>query len=366
LTDRIVWWNPRIAGPEYALVKEVLDSHYINEGDVTTQFERRIAELLGVRHAVATTSGTAALFLSIAGLGIGHGDEVIVPDATFIATANAVKLAGATPVLVDIEPATLNISPQAIEQAITPRTKAIIPVHVSGRAADMRRIMAIARGRNLYVIEDAAEALMSAVDGRYLGTFGQAGCFSFSPNKTITTGQGGMVVTNDDALHLRLRQLKDQGRPVRGTGGDDVHPSIGYNFKLTNLQAAIGLGQLEVMNTRLERQRRIHEIYLEMLSGVSGITLPGFRLKGGETPLWTDAVIDRRNELDTYLQKKGISCRRFWFPIHTQPPYREPDERFPNSTRLLPRAIWLPSAYTMTDDDVRRVCREIRAFFGAS
>jgi perosamine synthetase len=347
---------------EYTLVREVLDSNYLNDGDVTTRFEQEVAQLVGAKHAVAVTSGTIALFLALAGVGVGPGDEVIVPDVTFIATANAVMLTGARPVLVDIDPATLNMDPAAMATAITSRTKAVMPVHVSGRSANMPAILEIAQAHGLFVIEDAAEAFMSAVDGKYLGTFGHAGCLSFSPNKTITTGQGGMILTDDDALHLRLRELKDHGRPVRGTGGDDIHHSVGFNFKLTNLQAAVGLGQLSALHHRLERQKQIYRLYAENLSGLQGISLPGFRLEVGESPLWTDALVERRDELDRYLQARGAHCRRFWFPIHTQAPYRLPDDQFPNSTRVIPHALWLPSAFTLSDDDVATVCEYIREF----
>lgn len=351
-----------MTGQEYALVKGVLDNNYLNEGDITARFEQEVAKLVGVKHALAVTSGTSALFLSLAGLGIGPGDEVIVPDVTFIATANAARLTGARPVLVDIDPATLTLDPEAMASAITPRTKAVMPVHVSGRTANMPRILEIARAHDLVVIEDAAEAFMSAMDSKYLGTLGHAGCLSFSPNKTITTGQGGMILTNDDALCLRLRELKDHGRPVRGTGGDDIHHSVGYNFKLTNLQAAVGLGQLSSLSWRLERQKKIYRLYAESLSGLQGISLPGFRLERGETPLWTDAVVERRDEIDRRLQAKGIHCRRFWLPIHTQAPYRLPDDHFPNSTKIVPHALWLPSAFTLTDEDVLTVSESIREF----
>jgi len=246
----IPWWHPVIGDEERAAVLRVLDTNYLNEGDVTTTFEQQAAALFGARHAVATTSGTSAIFLALAALGIGHGDEVIVPDVTFIATANAVVLTGATPILVDVDPATLNINPAAIEPMLTPRTRAIVPVHVSGRAAAMDDILSLAGQHGVAVVEDAAEALLSHHQGRCLGTFGIAGCFSFSPNKTITTGQGGLVVTDDDALMVRLRELKDHGRPVRGTGGNDVHATLGFNFKLTNLQAAVGVAQLPKLATR--------------------------------------------------------------------------------------------------------------------
>jgi len=362
MSKTIPWWSPKITGQEYQLIKEVLDSNFLNDGAITTKFEQEIAQRVGVKHAVAVTSGTAAIFLALTGVGIGPGDEVIVPDVTFIATANAVTLTGAKPVLVDIDPLNLNISPDLVRAAITPHTKAVVPVHVSGRAADMTSIMEILREYGLMIIEDAAEAFMSATNGKYMGTWGVAGCLSFSPNKTISTGQGGMVLTSDDALHIRLRELKDQGRPVRGTGGDDIHRSIGYNFKLTNLQAAVGLAQLTALEARLERQKHIYSIYTEELGGLPGTRLPGFNLEGGEIPQWTDAIIERRNDLDRYLLGKGIHCRRFWHPVHTQLPYFQPDAAFPNSTRLMPKAIWLPSAFTLTDEDVHLVCQHIRKF----
>jgi perosamine synthetase len=359
----IPWWAPQMTGNEYPLIKDVLDSNYVNEGDITACFEQDVAKLVGARHAIAVTSGTIAMFLSLAALAVGPGDEVIVPDVTFIATANAVRLAGANPVLVDIDPSTLNIEPKEITKAITPRTKAVIPVHVSGRAANMPAILKIARSHNLFVVEDAAEAFMSSLNGKYLGTFGHLGCLSFSPNKTITSGQGGMILTDDDALHKRLRELKDQGRPVRGTGGDDIHYSVGYNFKLTNLQAAVALGQLTALHQRIQRQKQIYALYSENLKGLEEIRLPGFHLDGGELPQWTDAIVDRRDELDRYLREQDISCRRFWFPVHTQKPYLLPDDNFPNSTRLIPKALWLPSAFTLSDLDVLTVCSQIKDFF---
>ena len=358
----IPFWALHIGPNEYANLREVLESNYVNDGDVTTRFEREIAMLVGAKHAVAVTSGTSALFLSLAALGVGHGDEVIVPDLTFIATANAVTLTGATPVLVDIDPVTLNISPEAFKKAITERTRAVMPVHVSGRSADLPAIGAIAKDHGLAVVEDAAEALASFHDGRALGTIGIAGCLSFSPNKMITTGQGGMVLTDDDALHERLRELKDQGRSVRGTGGDDVHASVGYNFKLTNLHSAVGLGQLEHLTERLARQKQTYTQYALGLAGVTGIRLPEFDIDGGESPLWFDAIVERRDELDRFLRDRRIYCRPFWFPLHTQPPYRRSDGGFPGSVWAAPRALWLPSAFTMSDGDVDAVISSIREF----
>jgi perosamine synthetase len=359
----IPWWEPRIGPGEAALVADVLASHYVNEGEMTARFERALADLLGVQHVIAVTSGTVALALALRGLEIGPGDEVIVPDVTFIATANAVRLAGATPVLADVDPRTLTLDPEAMTRVLSSRTRAVIPVHVSGRAAAMTDILEIAWARGLAVVEDAAEALGSRHHGRALGTLGDAGCFSFSPNKTITTGQGGAVATDDNALAARLRALKDQGRPVRGTGGDDLHPTLGFNFKLTNLQAAVGLGQLAMLEDRLARQQRTYRLYAEGLRDLPALRLPGFA--AGECPQWVDALVEGRDALDRHLADQRMHCRRFWLPLHTQAPYRAPDEHFPHSTRLMPQALWLPSAFTLADDDVAAVCAAIRAFFRA-
>jgi perosamine synthetase len=362
MNTKIDWWTPRICGNERELVEEVLKSNYINDGKVTRSFEQKVAALLGVKYAVAVPSGTAAITAALRAVGVRAGDEVLVPDITFIATANAASILGARPVLVDVDERTLNMDPESMSRAITPRTRAIVPVHVSGRGAAIEDILSIAGAKGIPVVEDAAEAFCSRYQGRSLGTFGIAGCFSFSPNKTITTGQGGLVVTNDADLYQALRELKDQGRPVPGTGGDDVHHSAGYNFKLTNLQAAVGLAQLNCLEERLERMRSIYRIYARRLRNLPGLRLPGFDVDTGECPQWTDAVIEQRDELDVYLLSQGIQCRRFWFPLHTQAPYRLPDEDFPVSTRVASKAIWLPSAFTMTDAEAAFVCEQIIGF----
>ncbi|MGB8216488.1 MAG: DegT/DnrJ/EryC1/StrS family aminotransferase [Candidatus Methanoperedens sp.] len=363
MTDiKIKWWQPQLGGEEQKFLKKVFDSNYPNEGELATLFEQKICGLLGCKHAVAVTSGTAAIFLSLKALGIRQGDEVIVPDITFIATANAVEMCGAKPVLVDVDPETMNMSPVAFESVITEKTKAVVPVHVSGRAADMEAIMGIAGSNDIAVVEDAAEALMSKHKEKYLGTFGKAGCFSFSPNKTITTGQGGVIVTDDDEIHIHLRELKDHGRPTRGTGGDDFHNVIGYNFKFTDLQAAVGLGQLTYLEPRIERMKRTYRLYAKKLKGLDGISLFDFDIENGEIPQWTDALVEKRNELAEHFVINGIGCRRYWFPLHTQKPYKLPDDSFPNSTCLSPKAIWLPSAFTLSDKDIETVCDQIWKF----
>lgn len=362
----IPWWDPQISEEEFVFVTRVLRSNYINEGEVTEQFESAVARLLGAKYAVATTSGTTAIFLALAAHGIGLGDEVIVPDVTFIATANAVSLTGATPILVDVDPVSLTMSPESMLYAITSKTRAIIPVHVSGRSANMDIIKTIASEKNIPIIEDAAEAFMSASYNGFLGTIGSIGCFSFSPNKIITTGQGGIALTNDERLYSRLRELKDQGRPIRGSGGADIHGSIGYNFKLTNLQAAVGLGQLSQLKHRMQRQIEIYKIYAERLANCPNIILPGFNLSAGELPLWTDAIFTDRDGMDDYLKQHKIHCRRFWYPIHTQRPYYADDMRFPNSTAVMSKAMWLPSAFTLNNDDISQVCNAIESYCKSS
>lgn len=354
-----------MTGAELDRIQAVLERNFLNDGPETAELEARIALLLGVRHAVCVTSGTAALFLALRASGVGPGDEVIVPDLTFIASANAVALTGATPVLVDIDTRRLTIDVAATAAAISERTRAIMPVHVSGRSAEMAGLARLARARHLAIVEDAAEGFMSSGHGRLLGTHGAAGCYSFSPNKTVTAGQGGAIVTDDDELHRRLRELKDQGRRARGTGGDDAHPAVGFNFKFTDLQAAVLMAQLDALDGRLERQRAIQRVYREGLAGVAGIELLPFDLDGGEVPQWTDALADRRNELVEHLERNGAGCRRFWHPIHTQAPYRAADERFPRTCATAPRAVWLPSAFTLSDHDVERVCELIRTFYRA-
>ncbi len=363
LSDNITWWVPRVGTEEKDLVCRVLASHYLNEGRWTAELEDQLAALLGCKYVVTTTSGTSALFLILAALGIGAGDEVLVPDVTFIATANAVTLCGAKPVLVDVDPKTLTMDVARAEESISPRTKAVIPVHVSGRGCDMTAISAMGKKYNVHVIEDAAEALTSKQRGKTLGTWGIAGMVSFSPTKTITTGQGGAVLTDDEQLHQRLRALKDQGRPRRGTGGADRHDAVGFNFKLTNLQAAVGLGQLKRLDERLARMKRRHRVYQRHLGDTPGVDLFPFDLERDEIPQWTDALFDHRDELHAFLLSRQIDCRKFWYPLHRQRPYRRDDKDFPVSSRLSSRAMWLPSAPHLKDQDIEYVCRTIKEFY---
>ena len=359
MSARLAWWTPVFGHAEGRAVLEVLESGFVNDGPVTAEFERRLAAVLGVPYAVATTSGTAALFLALAALGIGPDDEVIVPDVTFVATANAVRLTGATPVLADVDPASFCLEPRAAERVLTARTRAIVPVHVSGRPGPLDALVAFARRHDLVVVEDAAEALGSRLGARALGTIGDAGAFSFTANKLITTGQGGLVVTRDPSVGQRLRMLKDQGRAERGTGGPDAHPAVGFNFKFTDLQAAVGLAQLDDLDRRLAHRRALFAMYRRHLAGIPGVHVVPTDIDGGVCPLWVDACIDGRAELYHWLLARGIETRPFWLPLHTQPPYRVDGLSFPVATSVCESALWLPSSLTMDETAVARVCAEI-------
>lgn len=360
----IPWFQPEMTGAEIGRLTEVLDRNFLNDGPLTREFERQVAERIGVRHAVAVTSGTAAITLALMAKGIGRGDEVIVPDLTFVATANAVRLTGATVVLADVEPERFSLSQESVAMRVTTRTRAVVSVDVNGRGADYRWLEPFCNRHNLTLICDAAEAFGSKFNGRPLGSFGDAACFSFSPNKTITTGQGGMIVTRNEELYHRLLELKDQGRRQRGTGGDDLHPVMGFNFKFTDLQAAVGLAQLGAFDERLTHAHRRDRWYRDALDGLSGLTLPDNSREVDEVRQWADVLVDRRNDVRRKFDECGIGVRAFWFPIHRQEPYRTVDNLFPHAEDVSSRGLWLPSHFRITEADVERVADAIREVLG--
>ncbi|MBI1776630.1 MAG: DegT/DnrJ/EryC1/StrS family aminotransferase [Proteobacteria bacterium] len=364
MTAPVIPWFQLETGPEeIAAVDKVIASNYLNDGNVTRAFEVRVAEILGVKHCVASTSGTTALTLALMACGVGPGDEVIVPDLTFIASANAARLAGASVKLVDVEPRRFTIDLQRLAAAIGPKTRAVMPVDVNGRGADYQALEPFCAKHGLKLVCDAAEAFGSRWGGRMLGTWGDAACFSFSPNKTVSTGQGGCVTTNDTAIYHRLLELKDHGRRRQGTGGNDLHPVMGYNFKLTNMQAAIGLAQLDRLGTRLAGFRQRNRWYAELLADCPGVILPPIDDNGGEITQWTDALTDRAEVVEAALTAAGIGSRRFWYPIHRQEPYAAPDAEFPHAIGVSARGIWLPSHFQLTREEVERTAKVVRSAF---
>ncbi len=362
---RIPVSEPVLGGNEEKYVLECVRSSWISSlGKFIPQFEEGFARFCGSKYGVAVMNGTAALQLALAALGIGEGDEVIIPDLTFVATANAVRYLGAKPVFVDSEKSSWNIDPGKIEAAITKRTKAIMPVHLYGHPCDMGPVMEIAKKHSLFVIEDGAEAHGAEYKGRKVGSIGHVGCFSFYGNKIITTGEGGMCVTNDAKLAERMQFLRDH---AMSSEKRYWHPEIGYNLRMTNIQAAIGVAQLEQIEKFLAVKTRNAKLYSSLLQKVSGLTLQP-QLPWAKSVYWMHSVlVDEkefgcsRDELMAKLKERGIDSRPFFYPMHQLPMYSEgySDKDFPVAVELSRRGINLPSSVKLSEDDIRRVCAAI-------
>jgi len=351
--------EPWLGKEEQNAVLSVLKSGWITEARKTHEFEQMIANFVGSTYACAVSNGTVSLFVALAALGVGKGDEVIVPDFTMVATPNAVLLAGAKPVFVDINKETLCLTIDAVEKKITPKTKAIIPVSLNGRSCDMNRLLQIAKEHNIFIIEDAAQAFGSYYDGKHLGTFGDIGSFSFSTPKIITTGQGGALVTNNKKLYEKMVRLKDFGRINRNS---QDHDEIGYNFKFTDIQAAIGVEQMKKLPWRIERKKEMYRLYHRMLSDVKQIEFIPTYLTD-VSPWFIDVMVPQPVTLQEFLHKKGIGTRLFYPAIHTTKPYKS-QKRFPNSLWAAQRGIWLPSSSILSDTQIRFVCNQIKNFYG--
>ena len=358
--------EPTLHGNEEKYLLECLRTNWISSaGRFITRFEDMFAAFCGTRYAVACTSGTAALQLALYTLGITAGDEVIIPTFTMVATANTVRHCGATPVFVDTEPRTWNIDPEKIEAAITPRTKVIMPVHTYGHPADMDRILAIARRHRLLVIEDAAEAHGAMYKGRMAGSMGVCGCFSFYANKIVTTGEGGMITTDDEELAQKAHNIRDHAFSKER---HFWHRAPGHNFRMTNLQAAVGVAQMERVEWLVERRIENAMRYNERLSDVRGITLPP-ATEGVRNVYWMYSILigddfgPARDEVRQHLADNGIETRSFFVPMHLQPIYFRPEylERFPVSEMLCRRGFYLPSSASLTNEQIDLVCSRLRA-----
>ena len=366
MTDsQIPWWTVKLSGDESLAIAKVLDSSFINEGPVCLGLEKTFREYFDVRHAVLTTSGTAALFLALKALGIKEGTKVAVPNLTFIATASAVRLCGGTPVLIDIDLNQLTIDPDHLfQQFKLHKFEYVIPVHISGRSSFSREFWDVVAQCKLKVVEDAAESLGSIDPNskRHLGSVGVAGAYSFSPNKVLTSGQGGLVVTNDDDLARKIRALKDQGRTQRGTGGDDLHPYVGFNFKFTDIQASMIVSQLSSLDSRLEHLRNVYRYYRANILAHENHKLLEFNLSSGEVPLWPEFSSSNRKKLEEVLYKNGIGYRNIWLPLSSQQPYLEDETLFANSKLASTRTLWLPSSFSLKDEELLRITETINAF----
>jgi perosamine synthetase len=356
--------EPRLVGNERAYLNECIDTNWLSSrGRFVTAFERAFARQAGCEDGVACASGTVALHLALAAVGVGRGDEVIIPAFTMIAVANAVRYTGASCKLVDVEPEHYNINPDLIEAAVTRRTKAIVAVHTYGHPADMGSMQRIARDSRLSLIEDAAEAHGAEVSNKRVGSFGLAGTFSFYSNKIVTTGEGGMVTTNDARLAELMRRLRDHAFHQQR---HFWHEYVGFNYRMTNLQAAVGLAQTERIDEIIAARRRLWSWYTERLQSIRGLQLPG-EARDCRSVFWMYAIRTTpcfpctSHELREELASRGIETRSFFIPIHMQPIYidRFRGERFPIAEELCSTGLYLPTHENLKEQDVDWICGQI-------
>ena len=354
-------YRPSIGDREKQYVAQAMDSGWVSsKGAFLDRFEKEFAAYLGVAHGVSAANGTVALHLAFAALGIGPGDEGIVPTLTYVASVNAITYTGATPVFVDSDPTCWNLDPDLLERAITPRTRAIEVVHLYGHPTDMDPVMEIAARHELHVVEDAAESHGATYKGRLVGTIGSVGSFSFFGNKIITTGEGGMLVTNDDELAARSRHLRGQGVSPTRTYWHDI---LGFNYRMTNIAAAIGCAQLERIDETLSAKRVVAAWYRRHLDGVEGVTLQS-EASWARSVFWMNCILvapELRDPLIAQLAGEGIEPRPFFFPAHLLPIYRS-SERFPIAERLGASGINLPSYASLEEAQIAEICASICRF----
>jgi len=356
---------PFIGEKELEYVTDCVKTNWISsKGKYVEEFENNFAKYCDFKYGVATTNGTTALHLALACLGISKGDEVIIPSFTMIATAFAVVYCGAKPVLVDAKPDTWNIDVKKIEEKITDKTKAIMPVHIYGHPCDMDPIMKLAKKYNLYVVEDAAEVHGAEYKGKKAGGIGDIGCFSFYANKIITCGEGGMIITNDDKIAEKAKSLKNLSFPK----GKRIykHQDVGYNYRMTNIQAAIGLAQLEKIDELIARRRKNAHLYNKLLKNINGITLP-VEKEWAKNVYWMyGIVLDKSTAFDAEsfaeeLAEKGIQTRPFFYPLNLQPVFQNfKKTKCPVAEKIEKQGLYLPSGLGLKDWQIKRVVREIK------
>jgi len=366
---------PDVGPEEIAAVVAVLEDQHLSLGPRLGAFEQAMARYAGTRDAVAVSSGTAALHMLVHALGWGPGDEVVTTPFSFISSSNCLLFEGVRPVFADIDPVTWDMDPQAAEAAIGPRCRGLLPVHVFGRPCPMPRYMEIARRHDLQVIEDSCEALGSRIGQRMAGSFARAGCFAFYPNKQITTGEGGMVVTDDEDLAATLRSLRNQGRGADGTWLS--HERLGWNYRIPDILCALGIVQLRRLESFIEARQKVYDLYGQALGEVEGIVLPPPATEDQRIS-WFVYVIaleegssrERRNRVLEALRARGIGCRNYFAPIHLQPFYRERfglrEGMFPVTESVAARTIALPFHTRLDEAQVARVAQALREALGQS
>lgn len=362
--DFIPQIQPWIDSDELTQLKRVVESTYVTEHKLTEEFESLIKDLTGAKYAVSTTNGTAALFCGLKALGIGEGDEVIVPNLTFIASSNAILMAGATPILCEINNKNFCIDTEKINQLITDKTKAIMPVHLYGQSCDMTSLCEIAKSHKIHIIEDAAQGVGVKYKSKHVGTFGEVGVLSFYGNKTITCGEGGVVLTDSKKIRDEVYSLKNHGRLEKGKF---KHEKIGFNFSFTEMQAAIGISQLHKLSRVVAIKKQIYDKYNAALSFLN----PKFSIIEADehcSPVWWFAsfLTSNKKELKEYLLNKNIQTRDFFYPLHLQPCYKDcyfSDHSFPLSEEVYEKGISLPSSCGLTNEEQDYIIENIVNFF---
>ncbi|TSA43197.1 DegT/DnrJ/EryC1/StrS family aminotransferase [archaeon] len=344
--------RPLIGKVEEKLVSRVLRSGILSRGPIVESFESAFAQYIGVKHGLAVCNGTAALHLALLAHGVRGGDNVITTPFTFIASANSILYTGAKPVFVDIDRDTYNIDPTKIEEAIDNHTKAVLPVHVFGVSCDMKAIMEICEDHGLILVEDACEAIGTKCNGKMVGSFSTS-CFSFYPNKPITTGEGGMVLTDNDEIARRVDALRNLGRLSDGWLS---HELIGYNYRLSDIHAAVGLAQLRRIKSVLRKRDRVAHLYSRYLKNTEGVRAP--TMTRGRSWFVYVVEVDRRDEVAKKMKEKGIECKPYFPPVHLQEPYRDlgfKEGDFPICEEIGRRVLALPFYSHMSSQEVELV-----------
>lgn len=361
--------EPWVGQEEYKAIASCFKENWITEGPKTKEFQEKLLKLIGAKYGVFAPNGTLALYLGLRALNIGQDDEVIVPDFTFIASATSVEMTGARPVFVDVNKKNFQIDLRGAEKLINKHTRAIMPVHIYGTVADMDSVMKFAKKHKLKVIEDAAEAIGVHRNGVHAGTFGDVGTFSFFADKTITTAEGGFVVTNNQKIYEKLLYLRNQGRKDRGTF---IHPETGYNFRLTDVHSAIGLVQLSKLKKIIRRKKHILSLYKKLLKDLPEVTF--FEPDEGVEwiPFRMGILVENAHELMSFLEEHSVAPRTFFYPLHKQPAFsylnkirsnNNKDDNFPNAIYGYEHGVCLPAFPTLTDEQIIYVCKTIKDFY---
>ncbi|EKD26223.1 MAG: hypothetical protein ACD_79C01302G0004 [uncultured bacterium] len=355
----ISWWRTKLGDEEIYSVRDSINQECISQGEKTLLFEREIAKALNVRYAVAVPSGSIALLMSLMVLGIKKNDEVIVPNRTFIATAHAALLLGAKIILIDVVPNIPVLNVSELKKKITSKTKAIIPVHLNGRSVDMLELNKIAKEYNLKVIEDAAQAIFSKNEYGFLGTQSDVGCFSLGVTKLLTTGQGGIAVTNDEELYASMKKCRNHG--VNDTLSD-LYTQFGFNFKFNDILASVGIAQLAKIKGTIDYVKKVYNLYKEELKGIECMQIIPVNIEKGEIPLWVEVLCTKREELMKFLLGNGIETRRFLPDLHFSRHLKARKAVFLNSEKFHKYGVFLPCGPNQSTKDIEFVISKIKEF----